>query len=51
MTSEALAKLWATRLQALRRIEEQAADFQGCDQCRSISPKHFGLCPWCRRPG
>ena len=48
MTGEMLERLWAARLEGLRRIADQAEDFKECDQCRSISPKRYGLCPWCR---
>lgn len=48
MTGELLERLWAARLEGLRRIESQAGDFKECDQCRSILPRTYGLCPWCR---
>jgi hypothetical protein len=47
MTSESLERLWAVRLEGLRRTAEHAADFQEYDQCRSICPKEMGVCPWC----
>jgi hypothetical protein len=38
MTSEALERLWAVRLEGLRRTMERAAVFKECDQCRSVIP-------------
>lgn len=48
MTEEGMRVLWAVRLEGLRRIEANVEEFQECDQCRAISPKRLGLCPWCR---
>ena len=47
MTSEILERLWAARLELLRGIAKHATEFKECDQCRSISLKRMGICPWC----
>lgn len=48
MTGEALRQHWAFRIGGLQQILQRAEDFKECDQCRAISPKHNGLCPFCR---
>ncbi len=48
MTEEALRQHWTFRLGGLQQILQRAEDFKECEQCRAISPKHNGLCPYCR---
>src|SRR5512137_152957 len=48
MTREALDKLWAVRLERINRMRDSVENFKECGQCRSVSPRYFGLCPWCK---
>lgn len=47
MTQHELAALWQERRQTVNAILAAPEQFKSCDQCRSISQKSLGVCPFC----